>query len=249
MKKSGCCYGYVRVSTAIQAQEGSSIDEQERKIKAWAEMNNKKLVKIFKDEGVSGTFMFERPGFKSLMSLIDKGDVLVANDLSRVTRNASDIAKLLEEFKSKEIAIVFIKDGFDTSSMMGNVMAQMASIMKEMEAKQAAERTKDTLAEMKTQGRNISRPPYGWKKSSYAKGSGLVEHKEQQIIITAMRKMREDGMNYTQIANKLTSDGVPSPGNGSKGWYANGVKRIIERETVNCKGREVKNLEQEDETN
>lgn len=237
MKKSGCCYGYVRVSTTIQAYEGTSIDEQERKIRAWAEMNNSKLMGLFKDEGVSGTFMFERPGFGALMKVIDRGDILVANDLSRVTRNGADLSRLLAEFKAKDIVIVFIKDGFDTSNVMGNVMAQMASIMKEMEAKQAAERTKDTMAEMKLQGRNISRPPYGWMKASPEKGSGLIEHPDQQKIISAMRRMNEDGMTHNEIAIKLNIDDVPSPGKSANGWSAAVVKKVIMRTNVNTKGR------------
>jgi site-specific DNA recombinase len=239
MKRSGCCYGYVRVSTAMQAQEGSSLDEQERKIRAWAEMNSMKLMGLFKDEGVSGTFMFERPGFKELMKVIDKGDVLVANDLSRVTRNAGDAAKLLEDFKGREITIVFIKDGFDTSTIMGGVMAQMASLMKELEAKQTAERTKDTLAEMQSKGRNISRPPYGWMKASGAKGSGLVENPNQQAIIAWCRKAHsEDNMTYTDIARKLNEKGAPSPGKGAKGWTGESVKKVIERTEVATKGRD-----------
>lgn len=239
MKKSGCCYGYVRVSTAMQAQEGASLDEQERKIRAWVDMNSMKLMGLFKDEGVSGTFMFERPGFGDLMKVIDKGDILVANDLSRVTRNASDAAKLLEDFKAKEITIVFIKDGFDTSTMMGGVMAQMASLMKELEAKQTAERTKDTLAEMQVKGRNISRPPYGWKKASAAKGSGLVEHQDQQVIIRWTRKLRNDNkLSYTEIARILNEKGVPSPGKGKNGWNGESIKKIIDRLEVSTKGRD-----------
>jgi len=241
MKRSGCCYGYVRVSTAMQAQEGASLDEQERKIRAWSDMNSMKLMGVFKDEGVSGTFMFERPGFGDLMKVIDKGDVLVANDLSRVTRNASDAAKLLEDFKAREITIVFIKDGFDTSTMMGGVMAQMASLMKELEAKQTAERTKDTLAEMQMKGRNISRPPYGWQKASSVKGSGLVENENQQFIIKWMRKLRDENkLPYAEIAKILNDKGVPSPGKGKNGWTGESVKKIIERKEVAVGGRDEK---------
>jgi site-specific DNA recombinase len=241
MKRSGCCYGYVRVSTAMQAQEGASLDEQERKIRAWSDMNSMKLMGVFKDEGVSGTFMFERPGFGDLMKVIDKGDVLVANDLSRVTRNASDAAKLLEDFKAREITIVFIKDGFDTSTMMGGVMAQMASLMKELEAKQTAERTKDTLAEMQMKGRNISRPPYGWQKASSVKGSGLIENENQQFIIKWMRKLRDENkLPYAEIAKILNDKGVPSPGKGKNGWTGESVKKIIERKEVAVGGRDEK---------
>ena len=238
---TGCCYGYVRVSTAAQAQEGSSLEEQERKIKAWAELHSMKLMGIFSDQGVSGTFMFNRPGFAALMKVIDRGDVLVANDLSRVSRNTRDTAELIEKFKEKDIKAVFIKDGFDTSTMMGVAMAQMASIMKQMEARQTAERTKDTLQDMKARGKNISRPPYGWKKESPEKGSRLVENPQEQKIIHIMRVLRDDkNFSYAEIADELNSRNIPSPGKGSKGWSRNTVSVVIKRKEVGTKGREDK---------
>jgi DNA invertase Pin-like site-specific DNA recombinase len=114
----------------------------------------------------------------------------------------------------------------------------MASLMKELEAKQTAERTKDTLAEMQAKGRNISRPPYGWKKASSNKGSGLVEHPEQQIIITYIRQLYKEQESYKFVADKLNSKNVPSPGNGKNGWNGDSVKKIINRTDVKTKGRD-----------
>jgi DNA invertase Pin-like site-specific DNA recombinase len=197
-----------------------------------------KLIEIFRDEGVSGTFMFQRLGFGALMKVIDKGDTLVANDLSRVSRNIRDTAELIEKFRALEIKAVFIKDSFDTSTMMGEAMAQMASIMKQMEARQTAERTKDTLQDMKMRGKNISRPPYGWKKEKKEKGSKLIEDPKQQKIITFMRILHvEKKMGYEEIARELNGRGAPSPGKGEKGWSGKAVKKVIDRTEVCTKGR------------
>ena len=43
-------YGYIRVSTQIQADEGISLENQRKKIEAWGIMNDKVLVKIFADQ-------------------------------------------------------------------------------------------------------------------------------------------------------------------------------------------------------
>ena len=45
--------GYVRVSTHGQAEDGVSLDAQEAKVRAWADLNGAEVV-IFRDEGISG---------------------------------------------------------------------------------------------------------------------------------------------------------------------------------------------------
>uniref|UniRef100_A0A6C0CFL9 Resolvase/invertase-type recombinase catalytic domain-containing protein n=1 Tax=viral metagenome TaxID=1070528 RepID=A0A6C0CFL9_9ZZZZ len=237
MKNSGCAYGYVRVSTTKQVQEGSSLEEQEKKIRAWAELHSMDLKDVFVDKGVSGTFMFNRPEFGKLIACMDKGDILVANDLSRVSRNSADTAQLIEMLHKMEAYAVFIKDGMDTSTMMGQSMVQMASIMKGIEANYTAERVKDTLASMRENGQNTGRPPYGWTRANQDRGSHLIEVPEQQAIVASIKKMsKEDGLSYREIARRLTKDNIPSPGKLAR-WNDKSVKLIVCREEVATGGR------------
>ena len=46
--------GYIRVSTAGQAEDGVSTEAQEAKIHAWALLNGTTEVIIFRDDGLSG---------------------------------------------------------------------------------------------------------------------------------------------------------------------------------------------------
>ena len=46
--------GYCRVSTSNQKEEGT-IEIQEKSLKQYANKNNYELIKIFKDEGISGS--------------------------------------------------------------------------------------------------------------------------------------------------------------------------------------------------
>lgn len=237
MKNSGCCYGYARVSTAIQTTEGHSLEEQEKKIRAWAELNNMKLMGMYIDAGVSGTFMFERPEFSRLMKDIDRGDVLVAYDISRVSRNSKDMTDLMHIMKKMGASAYFIKDGFNTSTTMGKAMAQVASIFKEIEAAYTSERTREAYQENKQAGRASGRPPYGWKKIDYSPGSGLIEDPEQQRIISLIRRLRdEDKMSFNAIANKLTTDEIPTPTKGHY-WNSQSVTLIYRRRDVATKGR------------
>tara|TARA_R110001632_G_scaffold50169_2_gene125286 strand:- start:5033 stop:5797 length:765 start_codon:yes stop_codon:yes gene_type:complete len=241
MKMNKCAYGYVRVSTQKQVMDGGhSIEDQEKKIIAWCELQDVKLLYTYIDKGVSGTFMFERPQFSKLIREIDEGDILVAYDLSRVSRNSRDTAELIERLEKIKAHAVFIKDGFDTSTMMGKSMAQMASIMKSMEANYTSERVKDVMQSKKEKGQCIGRPPYGWKKADDSPGSGLVEDPYQQNIIKEIRIMRDDkNYSWDKIADYLTKGKFVGPGGYEKPdnrgrrkpkkWHPNTIRTIYNR--------------------
>jgi len=53
MKQSKMLVGYCRVSTDNQKEEGT-IEIQEKSLKEYVEKNGYELVKIFKDNGISG---------------------------------------------------------------------------------------------------------------------------------------------------------------------------------------------------
>jgi hypothetical protein len=78
-------YGYARVSTARQANEGESLEVQRRQIEGYAHMHGLPLEEIVVEEGVSGSIpVAERPAAGPLFVKLTKGDVVIApNDLWR----------------------------------------------------------------------------------------------------------------------------------------------------------------------
>jgi Resolvase, N terminal domain len=52
---SGRCYGYARVSTVHQADEGESLDVQQRQMAGYAQMQGLSIDKVFVERGVSGS--------------------------------------------------------------------------------------------------------------------------------------------------------------------------------------------------
>ncbi|GAI68821.1 unnamed protein product [marine sediment metagenome] len=71
VKKKGLkkLIGYCRVSTDRQKEEGT-IEIQEKALEKYANKNNYELIKIFKDEGVSGS-LENRPGLASLFTYLE----------------------------------------------------------------------------------------------------------------------------------------------------------------------------------
>ena len=70
--------GYIRVSTAEQANEGVSLEAQRSRIAAWAEVNDYSLAAIHSDAGLSGKRADNRPELQRALDAAcgrrDKGD-------------------------------------------------------------------------------------------------------------------------------------------------------------------------------
>lgn len=95
----GKIYSYNRISTSKQ-----SIDRQIR--------NAKELYPsaIIIEEVFTGTKIHNRPKWNDLMKKVKKGDTIVFDSVSRMSRNAEEGFKLYEELYNKGIELVFIKE-------------------------------------------------------------------------------------------------------------------------------------------
>ena len=93
--------GYVRVSTQGQAEDGVSLDAQEAKVRAWADLNGAEVV-IFRDEGISGKRSDNRPGLVAALDAVGKGDALVCYSLSRLSRSTKDTLTIADLLAKRE---------------------------------------------------------------------------------------------------------------------------------------------------
>jgi resolvase-like protein len=84
-------YGYARVSTIRQADDGVSLDEQQRRIRGRALEEGWEIAAMHVEEGVSGSMPFaERPQGKALLDRVQPGDIIIAAKLDRASRSALD---------------------------------------------------------------------------------------------------------------------------------------------------------------
>ncbi len=91
-------YGYARISTPKQKIQ-RQIDNI---IKAYPDA-------VIHKEAYTGT-KTDRPEFKKLLKKLRKGDTIVFDEVSRMSRNSADGFKLYEELYSKGIELVFLKE-------------------------------------------------------------------------------------------------------------------------------------------
>ena len=109
-------YGYARVSTQRQAEEGESLGVQRRQIEGYAKMLGLAEPQLFVEEGVSGSKPLNtRPAAKELLAALTPGDVIIAAKLDRMFRSARDALDVLEELKAQGVALHLIDLGGDVT--------------------------------------------------------------------------------------------------------------------------------------
>lgn len=245
------CYGYTRVSTTMQAEEGISLEHQMKKIEAWTVMNDCILVQVFSDAGISGRTMEKRKELMKVLDIIQAGEVLIVHSMSRLSRSTNDFLKISTGLEKKGCQLVILKEGFDNTTAHGKFAASMFAALAQLESDLTSERVKGAMEEKKAKGEFVGRPPYGWKLSD-GKGSGLAEVPKEQSTIKIIKEMRatisESGrpMSYAKIAKALNKS-KHKPPSASKCWYHTQIKRICERGEVVTQGRSDRTIISQDE--
>jgi hypothetical protein len=93
-------YGYARVSTLRQANEGESLDVQKRQIEGYVYMHGLALDEVVVEEGVSGsTPVSDRPEGGALFAKLKKGDIVISPKLDRLFRSALDALTVVEDMR------------------------------------------------------------------------------------------------------------------------------------------------------
>ncbi|MFT8723743.1 MAG: recombinase family protein [Acetobacter malorum] len=150
-------YGYARVSTRDQ-----STDMQvSRLLEAGIPKE-----RIFMDV-ISGATE-DRPQLNSLLSLLNRGDVLTVWKVDRLGRRTAHLARLLEEFDQKGITVRSLTEGVDTSDRSSRVSYLLMSVIAQNERETINERIRSGIDHAQKYGTKTGRP-IGRPKASSAK--------------------------------------------------------------------------------
>lgn len=217
--------GYVRVSTQGQAEDGVSLDAQEAKVRAWADLNGAAEVVIFRDEGISGKRSDNRPGLQAALDAVGKGDALIVYSLSRLSRSTKDTLILSEILLKKEADLVSLSEKIDTTTAAGKMVFRMLAVLSEFERDQISDRTRFALAHKKAQGEKTGGDvPFGFR---VRKGK-LYCHDEEQRTIDMIRDLAGKGESLRSICRSLEAAGIARK-RGSVTWHPQIVSDILQR--------------------
>jgi putative DNA-invertase from lambdoid prophage Rac len=201
-------YGYCRVSTIKQADEGESLEVQERTVAGYALMHGMAVDQVFVERGVSGSKpLSDRTQGAALLAVIRPGDTVITPKLDRMFRSALDALGVLADLKAKGVSLHMIDLGGDvTGNGISKLVFTILSAVAEAERDRTRERITEVKRDQRTRGRYLGGvPPFGWRVGD---GGELVAVPEQQKALARMRMMRASGTALRAIAEQITAEGV-----------------------------------------
>ncbi len=219
--------GYVRVSTAGQAEGGHSLVAQRERIEGWCVANGFELAGVYVDAGLSGGRADNRPALQQALGAACGGKAaLVVYSLSRLARSTRDAIAISERLDRAGADLVSLSERIDTTSAAGKMVFRMLAVLAEFERDLVSERTVAVMGHLRDQNRRISRYlPFGFDLG--ADGQTLVPNAAEQEAIGHMRQLKKEGMSLRGIAAALQGMGVRGKRGGK--WTAQAVKLVLER--------------------
>lgn len=145
-------YGYLRVSTDKQ-----SLENQKFEINRYC---NKENISVDRwvTETISGTKNFEERKLGKMIKKLNKDDVLVCSEISRLGRNLFQIMMILNICMQKGIQVWTIKDNYRLGmDIQSKVLAFAFGLLAEIERDLISQRTKEALARLKAEGKKLGR--------------------------------------------------------------------------------------------
>jgi putative DNA-invertase from lambdoid prophage Rac len=197
-------YGYIRVSTLQQANDGDSLETQLKQITSYASLKGYDipLENFITERGVSGSVEFEkRPEGLKLFEKLETGDVLIFSKLDRAFRNTRNALNTLHELKLRGISVHFIDLGGDvTNDGIGSVIFTILSAFATFERERIATRIREVKQVQKADGKFLG----GFTRFGYKVVEDRLEKDiEQQLIIKEMKDMNRRGMSLRRISKWL----------------------------------------------
>ena len=210
----GIAYCYARVSTQMQAEEGVSLDGQERQLIAAAEAAGYEAV-ILREEGKSGKNISGRPVLRKALEDLDTGkaQALFVTRLDRLARSTRDFLSIVDRSHKYGWRLALLDLGLDTGTYQGRFVVTIMSAMAEMERGMISLRQKDVHKDRRDKG-NV------W---------GVNIGPKSPLDVTIRQRIydeRKAGVSYGNIAKGLNSDKI-KPTRGGDEWYAATVRHIF----------------------
>ncbi len=209
-------HAYLRVSGKGQV-EGDGFTRQLAAIKAYAAANDIKIMKVFREEGVSGTTEFgDRPAWAELMTALHANGVrtILIEKLDRLARDLMVQETIIADLEKHGFELISVAE----PDLMANdptriLMRQLMGAVAQYDKSQIVAKLRGARMRKRAQeGRCEGRKPFGY-------------YDGEQATIERMRELRATGMGFDRIAARLNDEGL-KPRSGAR-WHGLVVNRIL----------------------
>lgn len=208
---------YIRVSTERQAKEGYSVPAQKENLTKFALEQGWNIFDIYADEGISGKNIEDRPEVKRLINDIKakKVDKVALYKFDRLTRDMSDTEDIIKLIQECGIEVYTISGGaVDVTTASGRFMIRVSGAVAQLEREQTVERVKFAFVQKVKEGKSLcsGTTSYGYDRPKHQEIQTI--NVSEAKVVKRIFKMYLDGKTFTEIADLLNAEGIPTKKRG-----------------------------------
>lgn len=227
---------YARVSDPRQT-DNHSIPAQVKACREFCAARGLSDPLLFLEEGVSA-FSDDpesRPAFSRLLVAAEAGEigVVVTLDMDRFSRSTLAALLAMGRLEVARVPLLFVNDPSDDPSPERKTMLTIKASFAELESRKKAARVRLSQALMRSEGKWLNRPPFG--AMIGPDGRLCIDPERAGLLARILTEAAREPDNV--IAERLTAEGVPTPGSdrkatrwgGSYGgaWWPSTIRAII----------------------
>lgn len=218
---------YCRVSTDKEDQL-NSLETQKEFFLEYTKRTGDNLIKLYADEGISGTKIKNRKEFQRMLADAEKGlfDMVVVKDISRFARNTVDLLQSVRKLKALGIETQFLTANMTSMGNSEFVLTIFGALAQE-ESANTSKRIKFGKKMNAEKGR-VPNIVYGYDKTIGDYFNLSINEEEAKVIRQMYKWYTEEGYGGAKIANMLNERGIKTKRGNN--WSQNSVCRILTNE-------------------
>lgn len=218
---------YCRVSTDKEDQL-NSLETQKEFFLEYTKRTGDNLIKLYADEGISGTKIKNRKEFQRMLADAEKGlfDMVVVKDISRFARNTVDLLQSVRKLKALGIETQFLTANMTSMGNSEFVLTIFGALAQE-ESANTSKRIKFGKKMNAEKGR-VPNIVYGYDKTIGDYFNLSINKEEAKVICQMYNWYTDEGFGGAKIANMLNGRGIKTKRGNN--WSQNSVCRILTNE-------------------
>ena len=218
---------YCRVSTD-KTDQLNSLETQKEFFLEYTKRTGDNLIKLYADEGISGTKIKNRKEFQRMLADAEKGlfDMVVVKDISRFARNTVDLLQSVRRLKSLGIETQFLTANMTSMGNSEFVLTIFGALAQE-ESANTSKRIKFGKKMNAEKGR-VPNIVFGYDKTIGDYFNLSINENEAMAIRQIFQWYTEEGYGGSKIANMLNERGIKTKRGNN--WSQNSVCRILTNE-------------------
>ena len=229
-KKKRVC-AYCRVSTDDIEQKHSYDTQVEEYTKRITSNPDWEFVKIYADEGISGTDIKKRDSFNQMMEDARAGkiDLILSKSVSRFGRNTLNTISAIRELKALKIGVFFENENVNTLDEASEFMLTIMSSMAQEEARHISENVRWTMKKKFREGIPMfcHSTFLGYTKDPITKK--IIIFEKEAKIIREIFDLYVNNVGPNEICRIMESRGYLT-GRGKTKWNLSYVQSILKNE-------------------